>query len=59
MAALLWIVFSVVELTLFILVLRKAKSDFCYRVKNFSKTRDKTQDITTVIARDSISYFAM
>ena len=59
MAALVWVVFSVIELVLFILVFRKAKYNCFQRGKSYFKAGNKTQDIMTVIARDSTSYFAM
>ena len=59
MATLVWVIFSIIELTLFALVARKANYLWCYREKEHSKSRAKTPDIMTVIARDSTSYFAM
>ena len=59
MAALVWVVFSVIELVLFILVFRKAKYNCFQRGRSYFKAGNKTQDIMTVIARDSTSYFAM
>ena len=59
MAALVWFVFSVFELVLFILVFRKAMYNCFQRGKSYFKAGNKTQDIMTVIARDSTSYFAM
>ncbi|PAV15913.1 hypothetical protein PNOK_0877100 [Pyrrhoderma noxium] len=59
MATLVWVIFSIIELTLFALVARKANYLWCYREKKHSKSRAKTPDIMAVIARDSTSYFAI
>ena len=59
MAALVWVVFSVVESILFILVFRKAEYSCFWRVKNHTKLLNKTHDIMVIVARDSTSYFAM
>lgn len=59
MAASIWVVFTIIELTLFILVFRKARYTCFQRVKNRSKSLDKVQDIMAIIARDSTSYFAV
>ena len=57
MAALAWLITSVIELILFILVIRKAD----YRVwwRRNPKVTSKTHDIMSVIARDSTMYFAV
>ena len=59
MAALVWVVFSVIELVLFILVFRKAEYGCFWRVKNHTKLLNKTHDIMVIVARDSTSYFTM
>ena len=58
-AALVWVVFSVVESILFILVFRKAEYGCFWRVKNHTKLLNKTHDIMVIVARDSTSYFTM
>ena len=59
MAALVWVVFTIIELTLFILVFRKAEYGCFWRVKNHTKLLNKTHDIMVIVARDSTSYFTM
>ena len=57
MAALAWLITSIIELILFILIIKKAD----YRVwwRRNPKVTSKTHDIMSVMARDSTSYFAV
>ena len=57
MAALGWLIVSVFELLLFILVARKAKYQFW--CKRRTKEDPKAQDIMEVMAKDSTNYFTM
>ena len=57
MSALSWLIVSVFELLLFILVARKAKYQFWY--KRRSKEVPSAQDIMEVMAKDSTNYFTM
>ena len=57
MSALSWLIVSVFELLLFILVVRKAKYQFWY--KRGPKEVPITRDIMEVMAKDSTNYFIM
>ena len=57
MSALSWLIVSVFELLLFILVARKAKYQFW--CKRRSKEVLKAHDIMEVMAKDSTNYFIM
>ena len=57
MSALSWLIVSVFELLLFILVVRKAKYQFW--CKRRTKEDPKVQDIMEVMAKDSTNYFTM
>ena len=57
MSALSWLIVSVFELLLFILVARKAKYQFW--CKQRSKEFLKARDILEVMAKDSTNYFIM
>ena len=52
-----WLIISVFELLLFILVVRKAKYQFW--CKRRTKEDPKAQDIMEVMAKDSTNYFIM
>ena len=52
-----WLVTTIIELILFIMVAWKANYQFC----SFSRSKpvSKTPDIMSIIARDSMIYFAV
>ena len=54
-----WLIISVFELLLFILVVRKAKYQFWCKRGSSSKEDPKVQDIMEVMAKDSTNYFTM
>ena len=54
-----WLIVSVFELLLFILVVRKAKYQFWCKRGSSSKEDPKVQDIMEVMAKDSTNYFTM
>ena len=57
MSPLSWLIVSVFEFLLFILVVRKAKYQFW--CKRSTKEDPKAQDIMEVMAKDSTNYFTM
>ena len=59
MSALSWLIVSVFELLLFILVVRKARYQFWCKRGSSSKEDPKVQDIMEVMAKDSTNYFTM
>lgn len=59
-----WIVATLVELVLFLMVLRKirqVKRRYVYQTSSLlsERHRPRIRDITTILARDSAIYFAM
>ncbi|PAV15510.1 hypothetical protein PNOK_0927400 [Pyrrhoderma noxium] len=54
-----WLIVSVFELLLFILVVRKAKYQFWCKRGSSSKEDPKVQDIMEVMAKDSTNYFTI
>ena len=57
MSALSWLIVSVFEFLLFILVARKAKYQFCCRRR--SREVPNARDIMELMAKDSTNYFIM